>query len=371
MNLKQEEYLILKHILKEPIIPYSKLAEKIKISPPTVKKRIEKLIKEQVIKSFHAEYHPESLGLESHIFLLCVDSIDKYRIVEKIIDYHPYLVVRQRCYGGITGIFLKVHIPIGTINKFLEFLNYIKDNNLIAEIVHSTTIGTGIKTHSDLTYWEPSTSKWFFNWDIWKKNVDSVDYIPQYDYFQRIAREKPKNVLSHLKYLDFLLLQELVRDPTQKYTDLSKQLGTPQYTISRRKKFLNKYVIRNYLVEVDRSYFGLEDELVFKVICSQRAMTKIIYLIKNLPLPFSSDFRHTEKGFLWKILLPPKDKLGLINLLWSLFPDLQIMMLDPQTTVTNQFNPNNYSFIEQAWKDSAEYMIELSLDKARGELILA
>lgn len=105
MNLKQEEYLILKHILKEPIIPYSKLAEKIKISPPTVKKRIEKLIKEQVIKSFHAEYHPESLGLESHIFLLCVDSIDKYRIVEKIIDYHPYLVVRQRCYGGITGIF--------------------------------------------------------------------------------------------------------------------------------------------------------------------------------------------------------------------------------------------------------------------------
>ncbi|MCK5304988.1 MAG: hypothetical protein KAJ72_07045, partial [Candidatus Heimdallarchaeota archaeon] len=68
---------------------------------------------------------------------------------------------------------------------------------------------------------------------------------------------------------------------------------------------------------------------------------------------------------------PPKDKLELINLLWSLFPDLQIMMLDPQTTVTKPFNPNNYSYIEQSWKDSVEYMIEQSLDKARGELILA
>jgi hypothetical protein len=47
------------------------------------------------------------------------------------------------------------------------------------------------------------------------------------------------------------------------------------------------------------------------------------------------------------------------------------MMLDPQTTVTKPFNPNNYSYIDQSWKDSVEYMIEQSLDKARGELILA
>jgi len=377
LSLKREEYLILSHILKEPLIPYSRLAEKIKISEktklssPTVKKRIEGLVAENVITSFHAEYHPESMGLESHIFLLSVDSIDKYRIVERIIDYHPYLVVRQRCYGGITGIFLKVHIPIGSVSKFVGLLNHLKDNNLIAEIVHSTTIGRGLKTRIDLSYWDPTNGKWSFNWDIWKKNIDSVDYVPQFDYFQRISREKPKNVLRQLRHLDFQLLEELVRDPTQKYANLSKQLGAPPYTISRHKKFLSKHVIRNYLVEFNRSFFGLEDELIFKAICSQRAMTKVIYLLKNLPLPFESDFRATETGFLWKILLPPKDKLDLINLLWSLFPDLQIMMLDPQTTLTKPFNPNNYSFIEQSWKDSDEYMIDQILEKARGELILA
>ena len=194
MSLKREEYLILSHILQEPLIPYSRLAEKIKISEktklssPTVKKRIEGLLDENVITSFHAEYHPESMGLESHIFLLSVDSIDKYRIVERIIDYHPYLVVRQRCYGGITGIFLKVHIPIGSISKFISLLNHLKDNNLITEIVHSTTIGRGIKTRIDLSYWDPTNGKWSFNWDIWKKNIDSVDYVPQFDYFQRISR---------------------------------------------------------------------------------------------------------------------------------------------------------------------------------------
>ena len=145
----------------------------------------------------------------------------------------------------------------------------------------------------------------------------------------------------------------------------------PQYTLSRRKKFLSKNVIRNYLVEFDRSFFGLEDELVFKAICSQRAMSKIVYLLRELTLPFESDFRETVKGFLWKILLPPKEKLELFNILWSLFPDLQIMMLDPHTTVTKEFNPDNYSFIEQSWRDSEDFMISQVLEKARRELLLA
>ena len=100
-------------------------------------------------------------------------------------------------------------------------------------------------------------------------------------------------------------------------------------------------------------------------------MSKIIYLLRELTLPFESDFRETERGFLWKILLPPKDKLELFNILWSLFPDLQIMMLDPHTTVTKEFNPGNYSFIEQSWKDSEEFMVSQVLEKARGELLLA
>ncbi len=371
MSLRPEEYAILNQIFQEPIIPYSRLAEKVKLSAPTVKKRVEHLLDESIIRKFHAEYHPESLGLESHIFLLKINSIDKYKIVERILDYHPYLVVRQRCYGGITGVFLKVHVPIGSIDLFCSFLNHLKDNNLVEEIVHSTTIGPGIKTRIDLTFWNPTKSVWSFKWDMWKKNIDVVDYVPQFNYFQKISREKHKNVLKQLNYLDFQILKELVLDPTQKYSILSKQLGIPQYTLSRRKKFLSKSVIRNYHVDFDRSFFGLEDELVFKAICGQRAMSKIIYLLRELTLPFESDFRETDKGFLWKILLPPKDKLELFNILWSLFPDLQIIMLDPHTTITKDFNPNNYSFINHSWKDTEDFMIYQVLEKARGELLLA
>ena len=89
LSLREEEYLLLQHILKDPIIPYSKLAEKIKKSSPTVKKRMDTLLEQNIISSFHAEYHPESVGLESHIYLLKINSIDKYLIVEKILDYHP------------------------------------------------------------------------------------------------------------------------------------------------------------------------------------------------------------------------------------------------------------------------------------------
>jgi len=46
-------------------------------------------------------------------------------------------------------------------------------------------------------------------------------------------------------------------------------------------------------------------------------------------------------------------------------------MLDPQTTVTKLFDPDNYSFIDQSWKISEDYMIHQVLEKARAELLIA
>ncbi len=371
MILSNAEYLILKELFRDPILPYNKLANLVGLSPPTVKKKIEGLLAKNIIKSFYGEYYPEAIGLESHMFLLRVQSVDKLRLVERIIDFFPYLVSRSRCYGSISGIYVKVHLPLNSLNRFMFLLDYLSDANLIAEIIPSSTIGRGIKTHTDLTYWDQNTGNWTFGWHMWEKNIDMVDYIPQFDYFQKVSSEKPKNVLKHMHFHDFELLRELVSNPVQKHILLAKKIGLPPYNFSRRVKFLNEYVIRKYMVDFDRSFFGLEDDFVFKAICSPRAMAKIIYLMHNLDLPFKSDFRNTERGFLWKILLPPKDKLGLINILWSLFPDLQIMMRDPHEAAVKPFNPNNYSFMDHSWKDSEEYMVDQVLEMARGEFILA
>lgn len=369
--LEIEEFLILQEIFKNPVIPYSHLAKSVGISPPTAKKRVQQLFKKGVLYDIKAEYSPEALGLESHIFLVRVESIDKLRIVERILDLHPYLVIRSRCFGAITGAMFKVHIPIGTIQHIKEFLERLKDADLIEDIVHSTAIGRGIKTHIDLAYWNQKDRCWTFKWTLWERNTDSVDYVPHFDYFRKISQEKPKNVLRHMKYEDFQILKELLSNPVEKQAVIAERLDIPQYTFSRRVKFLETNVIRNYVVHFNREFFGLTDELIFKAVCNQRAMSKLIYLLQNLDLPFESDFRHTENGFLWKILLPAKDKLKLIDILWSLFPDLQIMMLNPRTTKEKPFNPNNYSFRELAWRSSYEYMVEEVLEKARGELILA
>jgi len=355
----------------DPTLPYNQISQIVNISPPTVKKRINNLKRQSILQGIHAEYHPEALGLESHIFLLRVNSIDKLLLLERVLDYHPYLVIRSRCYGAITGIFMKVHIPEGTIDKMKLFLEHLKDYDLISEIVHSTTIGKGIKTRIDLTYWDQKTAQWLFKWTLWNANKDSVDYVPHFSYFQRLSHEKPKNVLKRMKHYDFQILHKLVLDATQKQSLLAEEIGIPQYTFSRRLKFLNENVIRNYVVTFDRMFFGLTDELIFKAVCSKRAMSKIIYLLQNLPLPFESDFRSTEDGFLWKILLPPDHKLELMNILWALFPDLQIMMLDPDTARTKPFNPENYSFSDKQWKDTYEFMVDSILQKARKEQILA
>ncbi|MHA1778486.1 MAG: winged helix-turn-helix transcriptional regulator, partial [Candidatus Heimdallarchaeaceae archaeon] len=314
--LEVDEYLILQEIFRNPILPYSHLAERVGLSPPTAKKRVQQLFKKGILYDIKAEYSPESLGLESHIFLLRVESIDKLRIVERFLDFHPYLVIRSRCFGTITGTLFKVHVPVGSIDYVKEFLKHLKEVDLIEDIVHSTAIGRGIKTHIDLSYWDQKNSSWNFKWTLWERNTDSVDYVPHFDYFRRLSQEKPKNVLKHMKYEDFQILAQLLVKPLQKQATLAEKLNIPQYTFSRRVKFLEKHVIRNYVVEFNREYFGLTDEMIFKAVCNQRAMSKLIYLLQNLDLPFESDFRNTENGFLWKILLPAKDKLKLIDILW-------------------------------------------------------
>lgn len=369
--LSHGEYEILKQIFQDPILPYSQLADKVDFSAPTVKKKFKNLKDKDIIQGIYCEYHPDSVGLESHIFLLHVGSIDKLNLVEKILYLHPYTVMISDCYGPIMGVYLKVHVPIGTIDKFFLFLQHLKENDLIDEIVHSTTIGEGIKSYIDLTYWDPKKNEWKFRWDLWKKNLDSVDYIFHYDYFQKISKKKPKNVLDNIRYHDFLILKELTIDARQKNTDLSKKIDIPQYTFSRRLKFLNEYVIRNYSVDFNQRFFGLEDEIIFKAICSQRAMVKILYLKKNLLLPYQTDFRQTEDGFLWKMLLPPRDKIEVMNLLWSLFPQLQIILLDPKSYRKKTFNPENYSFRKMSWRDSKEFIVDQVLEKARKERYLA
>ena len=370
-SLSMEEYTILKSIFQEPKFSYSKLAKEVNLSPPTVKKRLNSLINKGFIKGFHAEYYPEALGLESHIFLLRVESRDKLQVLERVLQFQPYLVQQSRCYGAINGIMLKVHIPSNSVNNIFTFLEYLKIHDIIKEIVHSYYIGNGIKTRLNLECWDPKNNEFTnFNWDLWEKNIDSVDYVPAFFSLQKIIREKAKNILPRMHYEDFMILKELLEDTSKKNADIAKELDIPEYTLSRRIKFLQENVIRNYLVKFDPQFYGLQDDLIFKVICGTRALTKIVYLLQNLSLPFDSDFRQTDDGFLWKILLPPSEKMRLINLLWSMFPALQIMVLDPQSYINKSFDPSNFSFRTLSWKDSCEFMVEEVLDKARKELLI-
>ncbi len=371
-DLTEDDYALLTSIFQDPVYSYYKIAKGVKLSSPTVKKKVEMFRSNGLIKGFYAEYYPEALGLESHIFLLSVESKDKLHTLEKILQLHPYFVQSSRCYGAINGLVYKIHIPTGSYCNARSFLNYLKDHGLIKDIVHSYYIGKGIKTKLDLNCWNPE-SKVFdkFEWTLWEKNIDVVDYVPAFFSLQEIMHEKPPNVLSKMRYNDFLILKEILNDTTKRNKDIAKELDIPEYTVSRRRSFLENKVIRNYLIKYDPSFFGLQDDLIFKAICGNRALTKIVYLLQNLPLPFDSDFRQTDDGFLWKILLPPRDRIKLIDIIWSLFPELQIMVVDSSSYISKGFDPHNFSFSSLSWRDSYDYMVKQVIEKATSELLLA
>ena len=45
MSLKNDKYLILKQLFRNPVMPYSTLAKRVGLSPPTVKKRVDYLMR--------------------------------------------------------------------------------------------------------------------------------------------------------------------------------------------------------------------------------------------------------------------------------------------------------------------------------------
>lgn len=77
---------ILKMLLENSRVPYTRIAEKVGMSEPAIKKRVEKLVKEGIIESFTIEVDPWKLG-KSLIALVFINaSPGKHRAVAETIS---------------------------------------------------------------------------------------------------------------------------------------------------------------------------------------------------------------------------------------------------------------------------------------------
>jgi len=96
VSIDEKDKKILEILKKDSRTPYTEIAEKLKVSEATVRKRIESLREDDVIKKFTIEIDPQSLGYET-VTLLGLDVEPKYflKAVEEIREIDEVLWVAK------------------------------------------------------------------------------------------------------------------------------------------------------------------------------------------------------------------------------------------------------------------------------------
>ncbi len=95
-NIDEKDKKILEILKEDSRTPYTEIAEKLDVSEATVRKRIESLREDDVIKKFTVEIDPESLGYET-VTLLGLDVEPNYflKAVEDMTEIEEVLWVAK------------------------------------------------------------------------------------------------------------------------------------------------------------------------------------------------------------------------------------------------------------------------------------
>ena len=98
---------ILEVLLDNSRVPVTKIAKKIKLRRENIIYRINRLIKNGLIRNFNTIFNEELLGLEHYVFFLQITNIKKESeklILKKLLD-HPYITWLGTCAGKWSIVF--------------------------------------------------------------------------------------------------------------------------------------------------------------------------------------------------------------------------------------------------------------------------
>ncbi|MHA1227000.1 MAG: winged helix-turn-helix transcriptional regulator [Candidatus Hodarchaeales archaeon] len=355
--ISNEDYKIINILEIDPLMSYSDLAEKLGVSWPTAKNRVQTLKSRGIIRTPVAIYNIEALGLHRITVIWSVENLEKLVKLEKLCDIHPYTHYRSRGYGQ--GFFLLAQFDVPEevvplmyeLNSGLKKLGYCTDSNILE------SSGLKIETFSDLEFFDPHSNKWHFDWESWVKEVNKAS--------TKISRSsKAKEVdLKIFDEMDFNILREITKNPAIKQAELMRKFSLSRTETHRRYNAVFGKLISCVRLRYDRILFNLVNTKLFWVSqASQEKTYKLYNTFKNIPPPFRLGMDILkEKGFLlWGGGLPTYQEQQLAFALWLLFPKYQVITLDTSiaSTAIYWFYPQNFDFSQYHWKTSREWVID-------------
>jgi DNA-binding Lrp family transcriptional regulator len=352
-----------KHILalialqERPFATIAELAERVGVSRPTMKKKIEFLEGKQGHPFFYVIplLNCDAMQLEQIDILIDVSSFDDVLRLEKLAVDHPYTAYKSRCYGAYNGAFLQFRVPRGTSHLVDDLVDTMTLKGQIRKYaLRSVEPSDSIFTSMSVDAWNMRSMSWNFDWTTW---FDSSVRKGR----GRI-RQDVQDVFQWLKKEDLFILQQLMmnaRRNNRRIIDAMREQGaeiTPQ-TFGRRLKLIQKSCVDGYRVTFDPETFDVISSILIMGNSDETYLKELRRKMVNNPIPFESTFRTTDDHLFWFVRLSPNHLSTLIEKLHPHLENMSVTMLDYTKSTLFAIWPETYDEQTKYWRTDEKFML--------------
>ena len=196
------------------------LAKSIGLPPRTVTFRIRKLMKEGLLQ-IRTNLDYSKLGLMKAV-IIAESKPGQEKKLQQVIDNLDYWTYVVRCYGKYDGYYTVFAFPAEYKKELEEYLDEAAQLRAFSRyIFHHTTNFTEVVPNFD--WFDFQSKSWNFQWRNWIDEVQNAS--------EKLPRElmEPKTYSIRVDEIDLLILKELEKDGTTKFTKLAEVVNiTPQ-----------------------------------------------------------------------------------------------------------------------------------------------
>ena len=257
------------------------LAKAIGVPPTTVNFRMKKLMRDGLLK-VRTNLDYSRLGLMKAVLIAESEPGREKWLRQAIsnLDYWTYIV---RCYGKYDGYYTIFAFPAEYKKELEEYLNTASQLEVFKRyIFYPTTNFTEVAPNFD--WFDFQSRSWNFQWKRWIEEVQRASgRLP-------LKLKEPKSYSIRVDETDVLILKELEKDGTTKFTKLAEIANiTPQGVRYRyHKHILGQDIITDYEVATLPYPLPASDMCSFIIDFEKKEnLAKFVNSLKNKPFIFS------------------------------------------------------------------------------------
>ena len=411
LNILDQKIL---HVLRNyPLEPYSKQAERLKISPQTMIRRVNGLKEKNILYYPIASFVPERISLYRYGVMFSISSLHQFTLLQNALSEHKYIRAYNRYYGENFGIFAHFELPENSENFFNQYLEHLVEQEYCDDFFTMKSMGYRFSRPQPLPNYSLNPEP-FDLIKFWEKRLTKSASLPRL----------PSAIdLQTIEPLHFQLLKDLTTSITNgrtidirtKQTDLIKHYEDYYKHLKKKNQqaanseedrlteveeamlynlseFFDDKNMHNVKVEFGRKYYNLVmNNLItnprwnFSRKLFEQHATRAYY-IENIPekekaqifrflneetLPFQSHLELFNKGIFLRLTMPPYYESKINYIIWSTFKDYKIYSLDFFGThgLYWTFEYDNFDWKAQNWRTDKDWMLDSTISKIEDKLI--